>query len=69
MVLQSSTKAGNRTMRHILLQSVTEEVHLDDFCRRRENIVSMNLRVEKINLVLGHHIVQLKCFQHHFLSS
>jgi hypothetical protein len=29
----------------------------------------MNLRVEKINLVLGHHIVQLKCFQHHFLSS
>ncbi len=69
MVLQSSTKAGNRTMRHILLQSVMEEVHLDDFYRRRENIVSMNLRVEKINFVLGHHIVQLKCFQHHFLSS
>ncbi len=31
MVLQSSTKAGSRTMRQIFLQSVMEEVHLDDF--------------------------------------
>jgi hypothetical protein len=39
MVLQSSTKAGSRTMRQIFLQSVMEEVHLDDFCRRREKIL------------------------------